>query len=140
MARLVPEERKSIVKKATGSSAAYFLYLRGRAALRDRSETGMKDAKRRFEEAIAGDAGYAEAYVGLADAYFLLGNYHHMPMAEAVEKGREALAKALELEDGLAEAHTTLANYMVHDYKFVEAQSEFIRAIEISPSYVLARH
>jgi len=140
MARLVPEERKSIEKRATGSSAAYAHYLRGRAALRDRTESGMKEAKRHFEEAIAEDAAYAEAYVGLADAYFLLGNYHHMPMGEAAQKGREALAKALPLGDDLAEAHTTLANYMIYDYRFAEAQSEFNRAIAISPSYVLAHH
>ena len=140
MARLVPEERKSIEKKATESSAAYVLYLRGRAALRDRKEDRMRDAKRHFEEAIAEDRDFAEAYVGLADAYFLLGNYNHMPMAEAVERGREALARALALDDGLAEAHTTLANYMIHDYKFAEAQSEFGRAIALSPSYALAHH
>ena len=140
MAKLVPEERKSIEQKATGNSAAYFLYLRGRAGLRDRSESGMKDARRLFEEAIAEDPTYAEAYVGLADAYFLLGNYHHMPMAEATKRGREALSRALELGDGLAEAHTTLANYMLHEYKFAEAQDEFKRAISISPSYVLAHH
>jgi adenylate cyclase len=140
MARLVPEERKSIEKKATGSSAAYVLYLRGRAALRDRKEDQMREAERYFEEAIAEDRDFAEAYVGLADAYFLLGNYNHMPMAEAVERGREALARALALDDGLAEAHTTLANYMIHEYKFAEAESEFGRAIALSPSYALAHH
>ena len=140
MARLVPEERKTIEKKATGSSTAYVFYLKGRAALRGRSESGMKEAKNDFEQAVKEDPEYAIAYVGLADTFFLLGNYRHMPLAEATRSGREALAKALALEDGLAEAHTSLGNFLVHEYKFAEAKREFERAVAINPHYVLAHH
>jgi adenylate cyclase len=140
MVRLVPEERKSVERRATGSSASYVRYLKGRTALRDRTESGMKEARKFFEDAISGDANYAEAYAGLADALYLLGNYRYLPMAEAVAKGKDALSKALALDDGLAEAHNTLANYLMHDYRFAEAEGEFKRAIALSPSYALAHH
>ncbi len=140
MVRLVPEERINVEKKATESSAAYVCYLKGRTALRDRTESGMKEAKRFFEDAIAEDRDYAKAYAGLADALYLLGERSFLPMAEAYEKGKEALSRALSLDDGLAEAHTTLANYLMHDYKFAEAEDEFRRAIALNQSYSLAHH
>jgi adenylate cyclase len=140
MVRLVPEERLSVEKRATANPSAYIRYLRGRTALRDRTESALKEARRYFEDAIAEDQNYAEAYAGLADSLFLLGNYGHLPMAEATQRGKEALAKALSLDDGLAEAHTSLANYLLADYRFAEAEAEFRKAIGLNPSYILARH
>jgi adenylate cyclase len=140
MVRLVPEEKKSVERKATRSPAAYVRHLRGRTALRDRTESGMWEAKKLFEEAIAEDGNYAEAYAGLADAYYLLGNYEHMPKAESMKKGKEALDRALSLDDDLAEAHNTRAEFLANDYKFAEAESEFKRAIGLNPNYSLAHH
>jgi adenylate cyclase len=140
MTRLIPEDEKSVNRKATRSSTAYVRYLRGRTLMRDRTESGMKEAKRLFEEAIAEDGDYAEAYAGLADAYYLLGNYEHMPKAESLEKGRKALDRALSLDDELAEAHNTLGQFLVEDYRFAEAESEFKRAIALNPNYTLAHH
>jgi len=140
MVTLVPEEKKSVEKRATRSSTAYVRCLKGRTALRDRTESGMREAKKLFEEAIEEDERYAEAYAGLADAFYLLGNYRFMPRAETIKKGKEALDKALSLDDGLAEAHTTLAEFLVVDYRFAEAEAEFKRAIALSPNYALAHH
>src|SRR6202043_3816264 len=67
MSRLLPKEEKSIEKKPGVSSAAYVRYLRGRVAVRDRTEDGLRDAKKLFEAAVAEDSNYAEAYAGLAD-------------------------------------------------------------------------
>ncbi|MDA4127373.1 MAG: tetratricopeptide repeat protein, partial [Thaumarchaeota archaeon] len=140
MARLIPAEQISVDRKATKSSAAYVRYLRGRTLLRDRTENGMREAKKLFQDAIAEDDGYAEAYAGLADAFYLLGNYQYMPMAEAIENGKRALDKALSLDDKLAEAHNTLAEFLVRGYRFSEAESEFRRAIALNPNYSLAHH
>jgi adenylate cyclase len=140
MTRLIPEEVKTVERKATRSSSAYVRYLRGRTLMRDRTESGMKEAKKLFEEAIAEDSEYAEAYAGLADAYYLLGNYEHMPKAESLEKGRMALDRALSLDEELAEAHNTLAQFLVDDYRFAEAEKEFKRAIALNPNYTLAHH
>ena len=140
MAKLVPEEQASIGRKATKNPAAYVKYLRGRAHLRDRSESGMKEALRLFQEAITDDPSYADAYTGLADAYHLLSNYDYLPNAVSYQKGKEALTKALELDEGSAEAHNTLAEYLALDFKFDQAEKEFRRAISINPNYSLAHH
>jgi tetratricopeptide (TPR) repeat protein len=108
--------------------------------LRGRSEEAIREAKRCFEEALAEDANYAEAYAGLADALFLLGSRRHMPMSEAWMKGRAALEKALSLNENLAEAHNTLANYLLSDYKFADAEREFKRALSLNQNYALAHH
>lgn len=140
MVRLVPEDQKSLERKAKVSSTAYVRCLRGRMALRDRTEAGMREAKKLFEDAIAEDRSYAEAYVGLADALFLLGNYHYMPKPEADREAKKALEMALSLDDGLAEAHNSLAESLTGEYRFAEAEVEFKRAIAINPNYSLAHH
>jgi adenylate cyclase len=139
-AKLLPDDQEGLVKKATSNPAAHIRYLRGRTVLRDRTESGLKEAKRLFEEAIAQDSQYADAFAGLADTYFLLGNYGFMQTSEANRKGKEALERALSLNDNLAEAHTTLAEFLVADYKFDEAVREFTRAISLNPNYSLAHH
>jgi TolB-like protein/Tfp pilus assembly protein PilF len=140
MAKLLPAEQEGLARKATKNPAAHVLYLRGRTALRERSEAKMKEAKKLFEEAIAEDSQYAEAYAGLADACFLLGDYNYMPFAEARAKAREALDRALSLNDDLVDAHTTLAQFLAADYRFQEGEEEFKRAISLNPNYSLAHH
>ena len=140
MAKLVPEDREGVERRATKSSAAYVRYLRGRSLMTDRTENGIKEAVRLFEEAIAEDPEYADAYTGLADAYYLLNSYKYIPRELAERKGKEALTMALQLDEGSAEAHNTMAGYLETDFKFSEAESEFRRAILINPNYALAHH
>ena len=138
--RLLSGEEQRLGMKVTVSTAAYVRYLKGRAALRDREEVNINEARRLFEEAISEDKNYARAYVGLADCYFLLGDYDYMPRVEAMEKSKDALTKALTLDEDLAEGRTALANFLQHDYKFVEAESEYERALALNPSYAQAHH
>jgi adenylate cyclase len=138
--RLVPEDRESVEKVGTRNPAAHVHYLRGRVALRGRAEDALTEARKFFEDAIAEDGNYAAAYAGLADALYLLAGYGFMPMGEAKARGRDALDRALSLDENLPEAHTTLAFYLQHDYEFAEAESEFRRAISLNKNYVLAHH
>jgi adenylate cyclase len=138
--RLFSGEREGPKKRATKSPTAYVRYLRGRTLLTDRTESKMREARNLFEAAVAEDSEYAEAYVGLADAYLLLGSYNYMPGSEANRKGKEALERALSLNVELAEAHNTLAQFLTMDYNFDEAVKEFRRAISINPNYSLAHH
>jgi TolB-like protein/lipoprotein NlpI len=139
-AELLPAEQESLTRRGTASTAAHISYLRGRAILGDRTEPSMREAKRLFEAAITADDKYAEAYVGLADVYHLLDSYNHMPSAEARGKMKEALDHALALDDNLAEAHNTLAEYLEGEYDWEGAVGEFNRAISINPNYSLAHH
>ncbi len=94
-----------------------------------------------FEQAVEKDPAYAVAYAGLADSYGLLGTYEVLPPKEAMTKAEAAAVKALEIDDTLAEAHTSLGwvrtNY---DWDWVGAEKEFQRAIELNPNYATAHH
>jgi tetratricopeptide (TPR) repeat protein len=89
--------------------AAYEAYLRGRFFCNKRAEDTLRKAREYFEQAIAKEPSYASAYSGLADTYFCRGYYFgKMDPTEAMPKARDAALRALELDNGLAEAHTSL--------------------------------
>jgi Tfp pilus assembly protein PilF len=121
--------------------AAYDAYLRGRYFWNKRTEEGFQQAVKSFEEAISKDPNYARAYVGLADTYALISGYDLAPKSETMPKARAAAERALELDEGLAEAHTSMAmiaqNY---DWDWKKAESEYRRAIQLDPNYATAHH
>ena len=62
--------------------------------------------------------------------------YGFVPPKEAFPKAKEAALKALEIDDTLAEAHTSLAYIKaIYDWDWSGAEKEFQRAIELNPSY-----
>jgi len=122
---------------------AYDPYLKGRFFWNKRSEQGHLRALEYFNQAIAMDPGYAQAYSGLADAYALLGSNPTTAITrrEAMSRARAAALKALALDDTLAEAHTSLAFvYWHYDWNWPAAEKEFQRALQLNPSYPTAHH
>jgi serine/threonine protein kinase/Tfp pilus assembly protein PilF len=139
--RLGDEEKQRLVKRYTENAAAYQAYLRGRYHWNQRTAKGLKKAMESFEEAIKLDEGYALAFAGLADSYCLLSIYSALPPKAAMPRAKAAAMKALELDDGLAEAHTSLAAALVwFDWDWKASEREFKRAIELNPSYSVAHH
>ena len=133
--------------RGTGSRrvnpAAYELYLQGRYFWNRRTEEGYKKALQYFNEAIREDPNYAQAYAGLADTYALLGSLTNsvLPRSEAMPKARQAALRALELNDRLAEAHTSLAFVkMQYDREWAVAEREFQQAIQLNAGYATAHH
>jgi TolB-like protein/DNA-binding winged helix-turn-helix (wHTH) protein len=127
--------------RSTTSYEAYDLYLKGRYFWNKRTTESFQQAIGYFQQAIAIDPGYAQAYAGLADCYVLMPAFSGLPPAEFMEKARGAAQQALRLDDGLAEAHTSLAliteNY---DWNWPAAGKEYRRAIELNPNYATAHH
>jgi serine/threonine-protein kinase len=124
----------------TSNLRAYQLYLKGRFCWNRRGQASIAEGIRYFEEAIAEDAGYALAYSGLADSYALQLDYRGTPVKEGMERARELARKALELDETLAEAHTSLGWVtFIHDWDWSAAGREFRRAIELNPRYSVAR-
>lgn len=139
--QLLSNEKKRISNVPTRSVDAYTLFLKGRKQLNERTEQGFHDAIRYFEEAIRLDPKYTAAYAGLADCHFLLENWGFMNPKIAYPKAMEYAVKALELDDGLADAHVSMAHclaYMKLDWK--GAEKEFRRAIELNPSYATGHY
>ncbi len=139
--KLTDEEQKRLTKRYTGNADAYQAYLMGRYFWNRRSEDGMKKGIQYFQRAIDTDPGYALAYAGLADCHLLLFSYSFLPPKESAPKAWAAATKALELDDSLAEAHTSLAWFKFsYDRDWAGAEREFRRAIELNPNYATAHH
>jgi TolB-like protein/Tfp pilus assembly protein PilF len=127
-------------KRHTDNVRAHSLYLRGRHAWNKRTQEGVLEAIAYFEQAIAEDATYALAYTGLADSFALLLDYRSVPVTEGHERAKSYARKALELDESLAEAHTSLAwSLFIYDWDFDVAEEHFRRAIELDPRYATAR-
>jgi len=134
--RLTGNERELMRKHYTENAEAYQAYLQGRYFWNKRNEAGLKTAVEYFQRAIKIDPNYALAYAGLADCYMRL-NESAIPMAqESVPRARAAVLKALEIDDGLAEAHATLGFIKFrHDWDFAGADHEFRRSLELDNNY-----
>ena len=136
--QLAAGERTQIGKSWTGNVEAYTLYLRGRYAWNKRSPADLLESVEYFKKSAQKDPRYALAYAGLADAYTLLGNYYVLPPTDAYTQAQAAAMKALEIDESLAEAHTSLAFALMHyRWDWAGAEIEFKRAIELNPSYAV---
>lgn len=139
--KLTAPERKRLGKRHTRSANAYQSYLRGRFFWNKRTGKGLLQAIKFFREAIEKDSSYALAYSGLADAYNLLPLYGVTRPHEAMPKARAAAQAALEIDDQLAEAQTSLAYCKFYfDWDWEEAERGFLRALELNPNYATAHH
>jgi TolB-like protein len=140
---LTADERRRLARPETVNAEAYRAYLRGRHFWSKRPHAGFLKALDFFQRAIELDPSYAPAYAGLADAYGVLGSWEAGLMAprEAAAKARAAALRALDIDDELAEAHTSLAYVKLHyDWDVDAAGAGFRRAIELKPNYVHAHH
>jgi len=134
--RLTGEEKKRLGKRYTENPEAYQLYLKGRYYWNKRTDEGFRKSQEYFQQAIEKDPNYALAYVGLADSQTIASTF--MP-GERMPKAKAAALKALQIDDTIAEAHTSLA-FIKHrfDWDFPGAEKEFKRAIELNPRYATA--
>jgi serine/threonine protein kinase/Tfp pilus assembly protein PilF len=106
--RLTTEERQRLIKRYTENSEAYQLYLKGRYHWNKLSPDGLLKAVDYMQQALDKDPSYALAYAGMADAYNMISFFSVLPPREAMPKAKAAASKALEIDDGLAEAHLSL--------------------------------
>lgn len=126
-------------KRYTRSVKAYGLYLKGRYAWNKRTQEGITEAIRYFEESIAEDPGYAPAYTGLADSYSLQLDYRNVAVDDGFARAMGYARQALALDDSLAEAHASLAwALFIYRWDWEESRREFVRAIELDPRYATA--
>ena len=139
--KLSGAERQLLTKHSTQDPAAYQLYLKGRYFLNKSTEQDFRKAVEYFESALEKDPNYAAAYAGVADAYAQLGSFGLVEMKQSYERAREAIAKALDRDDKLAEAHASLGYILTNYYwNWSEAESQFKQAIELNPNYAMAHN
>jgi eukaryotic-like serine/threonine-protein kinase len=127
-----------LVKRYTENFEAYDLYLRGRFQWNKRSGEGFQKALEYFQRALELDPSYALALAGIADYHVSVASWGLERPTEAWPRAKEAITKALEADDSLAEAHASMGMiHMWYEWNWKEAEREFLRAIELNPGLPL---
>src|SRR4029077_12049765 len=136
--KLSSPEKQQVTKQGTQNPEAYELYLKGRYYLNKQTSSDLATAISYFNQAIAKDPAYAQAYSGLASAYWA--GFGGAP-SEVYPKSNAAARRALELDPSLAVAHAVLGgNEMEYDWDFAGGEAEFKKALELDPNDVTAHH
>jgi tetratricopeptide (TPR) repeat protein len=139
LVELSPQERERFQKRGTENTEAYQAYLKGRYFWNKRTKEGFDKAAEYFNQAIALDPNYAQAYAGLADVQQFLAAWGDA--ADANSKARAAARRAIELDGTLAEAHASMGLLAMNfDWDWATAEKEYQRAIELNPNYATAHH
>ena len=139
--KLTGEEKKQLSGHTTENGAAYQLYVKGRYYLEQRTHESLRNAVDQFNQAIADDPNYAQAFAGLAKAYVLLLDRGMISKEEASPKIRTAAQRAIELDPTLAEPHAALAALKeVADWDWAGAEVEYRKAIGLNPNDATSHH
>lgn len=138
-----PQEQATLKQRKVVDPEAYEAYLKGRYFWNKRTGDDFEKAVEYFNRAIERDPGYAQAFSGLADTYALLGDWEYGVLApkDALPRAKAAAVRALQLDNTLGEAHTSLAFCLeAFDWDLQSADTEFRRGIELNPGYATAHH
>jgi TolB-like protein/Flp pilus assembly protein TadD len=136
--KILSPEMERVGRKPTESTTAYTLYLKGRYLWNKRDVESLRAAAELFERSTEDDPHFALGYVGQADCCHILWQTWGIELEANQDRARRLAAKALELDPDLAEAHATNGLVLNFDYKFRQAEEEFVKAISLKPSYATA--
>lgn len=142
--KLSDEQKRLLARRYTENTEAYQLYMKGRFFWSRRVGGDLKKAVECFKQAIDLDPSYALAHAGLADSYSMLivgGGKNSQYTAGMILKAKESAAKALEIDETLADAHTSMGIiYLNYDWDWQGAEREFNRALELNPMSATAHY
>jgi DNA-binding winged helix-turn-helix (wHTH) protein/Tfp pilus assembly protein PilF len=126
----------ALLRRDTVNAEARKACALGRHFLGRRTAGDLERAAAYFQEAIAADPLHGRAWAGLADSYTMSGVLHYLPPKDSLGKAERAAMKALLLDDGLAEAHLSLAMVrLYYDWDFAAAEREFAHALRLNPDH-----
>ncbi len=120
-----------LVKRYTENVEAYNLCLKGRYHYIKLTRESLAKSKEYYEQAIAVDKNYALAWCKLARFYYVMGWLGFMPSKEANAQANQAIVKALQLDELLAEAHAVMGMLRASEFDWKEAESAFNRALKL---------
>jgi serine/threonine protein kinase/Flp pilus assembly protein TadD len=133
--QLNTSEQTQINKRFTENNAAYLEYLKGRHFWEKRDIESLHRAVGHFRKAIDLDPTFALAFVGLSDAYCMLGVWAEFPQDEIFPRAKAAALRALGIDEKLADAHASLGRiYSVYEWKWAAAENAYLTAIRLNPS------
>ena len=139
--KLAGDDAKGITKKYTNNNEAYQLWMKGRFHFAKRTKEDLYKSIEVFEEAVKLDPNFALAYVGIAESYTVIPSFPYASPAECVPKAKGAVAKALELDPELPEAHTVAAMIAAtYDWDWAKAEAGFKRALELDQNLAVTHY
>ena len=133
--KLLPQEQTRLASNRPVNPEAYQAYLKGKYYTNKWNQEGFKKGLASFRQAIDLDPTYAPAYEGLAEVHMFVGTMGLQPSTESFPLARAAALKALELDEGLAEAHADLGMIKFQfDWDWSGAEQELKQAILLNPN------
>ncbi len=137
--KLLKGEKTKVLKRHTENKDAYNLFLKGRYFWNRRNAGDMQRAIECYRQAVEKDPKYALPYLGIADHFIMLGLWEYAPPEEARLRAKEALDKALEIDDQLGEAYTSLGYFQfLFDWNWPAAEKNLKRGLALNPNNVWA--
>lgn len=136
--KLTDSQSKRFYGSNTDDSEAYRYYLNGLVELNGPDDVRGK-ALQYFERAVELDPNFAAAYAEIAWIYMSRANGSGNP-GTLIPSAREATERALSLDPASAKAHVVRAMLYEFDFDWQNAESEYRRAVELSPSLDFARN
>jgi TolB-like protein len=132
---LSKSDSERLVRRGTNNNEAYEKYLRGRFYQTQNTPDGLERSIEFYEQAVALDSSFAEAWAGIADAHLILFNLGFRSAEETIPQARIALDRALRLNSDLSSTHTSnaLIQFLI-DRNWPEAEKSLQRAIELNPN------
>ena len=138
---LAVKQRRHMEERATGNLAAYDLYLRGRYAWHQRPTTGLDQARRLLEQAIALDPDFALAHSALADVYTVLPLWSDLPPDQTYPRAKAAALTALKLDSTLAAPFAALGDInAMYEWDWAAADRNFRRSLALDPNNANTHH
>ena len=140
--KLTPQEQRRLDTDKTRSinPQAHELYLRGRHFWYRRTEEGIRKSIECFEQSLQYDPSFAAAYDGISDSHTMLACRGMTPAHESFHKAKAAARQAVRLQPELGEAYASLAHVRLHDWDWVDLESEFRQAVAFDPGYAIAHY
>ncbi len=128
-----------LIKPPTKNIEAYTSYLKALHYWNKVTPADTRKAIECFEEAIALEPNYAQAYAMAAGAYSFLGSTGQMMPHKAFEIVNRYADKALALDDKIAEGHIAKASvYLFYEWKWTESYEALQKAIQLNPAATTA--
>jgi TolB-like protein/Tfp pilus assembly protein PilF len=138
--KLTPNEQARLARRRPVSPEAHDAYLRGCYFWNKRTRDSLAKSVASYQHAIALDSQYAAAHAGLADCYLRQLDSNYLSPHEALPLASASARRALEIDDSLAEAHTSLGHHAFHEFDWAASERSFTRAIELNAGYVTAHY
>jgi TolB-like protein/Flp pilus assembly protein TadD len=139
-AKLTGSEKIAMAKKPTENSEAYELYLKGRFFWNKRTAADLRKSIEYFNQAIAKDPGYAQAYAALAQSWKLLPAFNGGAPNDCFPQAEAAAKKALALDDTSSTAHAALASLKgLNGFDYPGAIAEYERTLQLNPNDATTR-